>query len=95
MQWHTVVIDSGDQFAKDSDANAFMNKFDKTHREYVSRIDGIPEGFEVWHKRDAQGNHIYQFSPIASSIGEDLLRPRSATACDVKPNLTGYAEIKL
>ena len=93
MQWHTVVFNKGDQLVKDAEAQAFMHSFNKRYRELCGPTAGMLKGVEIHHKKDEYGHHIYHVSPMAASIGEQLLRAYSAVACAANPRLEEFEKM--
>ena len=88
MTWHQVEIKSGD-VARLS-AEALMTKFTAAHR-----ARGRPADARVYHGESSAGDHLYYFSPEASSLAGDVLRLFGATACAGEPNLSGFRLVSL
>jgi hypothetical protein len=94
MQWHTVVFNRGDQRVKDTAAQAFMQDFRTRYQEFVGHTAGCLDGVEIHHTQDEGGNHLYHFSPVAASIGAQLLREFGAVACAENPRLEECEMVK-
>jgi transcriptional regulator with XRE-family HTH domain len=88
-QWHQVTIDSGEDI-RDIEARELMNKF-------ASRFiqSGIPNNVEVFHDKNADGGHIYYFSPMASEIAKDLLALFHASPCASQSDSSSARKVKI
>ena len=88
MSWYQVLIRNSD--VAQVSAAALMNQFLTAYS-----AAGIPDGVLVYHARNAQGDHIYYFSPQASSVATKLLNQFHATVCAVEPDLSSSQKVAL
>jgi hypothetical protein len=88
MSWHQVLIGNSD--VVNLSATALIDQFVTAYR-----TAGAPEGVSVYHARNTQGDHIYYFSPQASSIATNLFSQFHATACAVEPDVSLSRKIVL
>ena len=88
MSWCHFIIE--DDYAGRIKTVEFMDKFAQKGRDA-----GVSEGVSVYQGKTIDGKYIYYFSPVASSIAQDILRTFKATPCSEEPDLEGCTEIKV
>ena len=88
MPWHCLEIESSD--VAGVSANALMNQFAAAYR-----ARGMPADARVYHTESSAGDHLYYFSPEASSLAGDVLRSFGATECSGEPDLSGFRPVSL
>lgn len=85
MFWHQIVIPASEfsDAAEKSLIHGFVGECIEA---------GIPEGAAIYKGQTAEGDCVYYFSPVASSIATDLLDAFDAMACS-EPDLTGLVRV--
>ncbi len=92
MPWHKVVIIHNDQ-ARWS-AAALMRPFIMGYHAHGSTP---PENAVVYHGLNDAGDHVYYFSPEASTIAiaTKAFQMFDVTPCAEKPDLDGFEEVTI
>ena len=92
MSWHKVVIRHHEQ-ARWS-AAALMRPFIMGYHEHGSTP---PENAVVYHGVHAAGDHVYYFSPEASTIAlaTKAFQTFDVTPCAAQPNLDGFEKVTI
>ena len=92
MSWHKVVIIHNDQ-ARWS-AAALMRPFIMG---YHANGSTPPENAVVYHGLNDAGDHVYYFSPEASTIAiaTKAFQMFDVTPCAEKPDLDGFEEVTI
>ena len=85
--WHRVIIPDDDIAVADINARGLMSEYVMAHLAYVVQ-HGLTHDDVVYHDTHGERGHVYYFSPQASTIGAEVLREYSATACAEPHNLT-------
>ena len=88
MSWHQVLIRAND--VAQLSATALIEQFQSAYR-----AAGAPDGVLVYHAQNTQGDHVYYFSPQASSVATKLLSQFHATVCAIEPDLSGSRKVVL
>jgi hypothetical protein len=88
MSWHCVVIQNSD--VAHLSASSLMDQFAAAYRAAEVQKDA-----SVYHGQTTQGDHVYYFSPVASSVAKDVLREFGATPCSEELNLNGFKKIAI
>jgi hypothetical protein len=88
MPWYKVVIVNNDIASLSS--IGLMKLFVLKYKEFGSPKDAV-----VYRGLSNKGDHIYYFSPEASSIAipEKVFHTFDVTQCIEAPNLSGFEEI--
>jgi hypothetical protein len=88
MPWHKVVIPHVDgAFAFGHDLiRAFV---------ILYKAAGRPPEVAIYHDRTDAGDHLYYFSPEASTLAVDLLPAYNATVCSEPAGVDGLRRVPL
>jgi hypothetical protein len=83
--WHKVVISAGTGIEQVQGASLMS---DKGGYEPAWRTAGLPMDAEVYSGKDANGDYIFYFNPLATKIGKEVLAKFDAVECE-KPEIEG------
>jgi hypothetical protein len=90
MPWHKVVIIHNDRAR--SSAAVLMRQFIMGYNEHGTTP---PKDAVVYHGLNDTGDHVYYFSPEASTIAiaTRAFQRFDVTECAEKPNLDGFEKV--
>jgi len=88
MPWHVVVIPH--------DEGAFEVGHDLLRAFLILyKAAGRPPEVTILHNRNASGDHLYYFSPEASTLAADLLPTYQATVCAAPADMDRLRRVPL